>query len=336
MAKQYFALLEFEQLSTVIRVATQSGVLDEFTSETFTAEEIATKHRGSTRAYRLLLDTLAALGYLTSFDGGYGASDAFKELRSDISLNWAHLPEFLKSGAPWIEIDQSVDTLDRFYSAFFSDVDYASQMAPVADAVALRLDGKPKRILDVGTGTGLWSLAMARHLPRTHVTGVDLRGVLSTHFLRRAEALGYTDRVDVIEGDFHEVRFPEDRYDRVVLGSSFHFVREEASSELLDRLSASLKPGGQLVIIDHFANATESQRLSRILYEMRLAMRTAHAKNYSRTEIEVLCSRTGLTLSSSFEVEGPGFLAVLVFKKPVVRETAVSARVGHMDVLRSA
>jgi ubiquinone/menaquinone biosynthesis C-methylase UbiE len=316
VAKEHFALMEIEQIAMLIQASLDAGVLDELLRGPASADELAGRLRLNTRATGLLLDTLVALGYLTTADGRYSASRAFRDLRSDISYNRSNFPEFLQTGRPWMEIDKSIASTETFYTDFFSCIDYAAEMTPAAEAIASRLAGEPDHILDLGAGTGVWSLAMARRSSRTRVTGVDLPAVLKAHFLRRAQELHCRARIDVLEGDFHEVQLPAGAYDRISLGQSFHFVREELAPALIARLSVALRPGGELVMIDHFANDTQSETLSRLLYELRLAMRTVRAKNYSRSAIEGWCRQAGLVPVDYFRVEGPSFLAVLVFRKP--------------------
>jgi ubiquinone/menaquinone biosynthesis C-methylase UbiE len=317
VAREHFDLLEIEQVAMLIQAALGAGVLDELLRGPASADELAARLGLDCRATRLLLDTLAAVGYLTLGGERFSASPAFRELRNDISYDWRHLPEFLRTGKPWIELDRSFAATEKFYDEFFACIDYAAEMTPAAEAIASRLGGEPEHILDVGAGTGVWSLAMARRSPRTRVTGVDFPVVLSSHFLRRAQELHCRDRVDVLEGDFHEVQLPAAAYDRISLGQSFHFAHEELAPTFVARLSAALRPGGELVIIDHFANDTHSERLSRLLYELRLAMRTVRAKNHRRTAIEDWCRQAGLFPVDYFRVEGPSFLGVLVFQKPM-------------------
>ena len=77
-------------------------------------------------------------------------------------------------------------------------------MNATAEAVAARLDGEPRHILDVGTGTGLWSLAMARRLRHAKVVAVDFPQVLANHFFKRAEQLDCRERVEALEGGYED------------------------------------------------------------------------------------------------------------------------------------
>jgi ubiquinone/menaquinone biosynthesis C-methylase UbiE len=316
MGREHFELMEVEQIAMLIEASASRGILDELLRGPAGAEEVAGRLGLNGRSTKVLLDTLVAIGYLTHAADQYSASTAYRDLRSDISFNWSHFDEYLRTGKPWIEIDKSVASTEKFYKAFFSCIDYAAEMAPVAEAVASRLVGEPDHILDIGAGTGVWSLAMARRSSKTRVTGLDLPDVLASHFLRRAEELHCSSRVDVLAGDFHEVQLPAEAYDRITLGQSFHFVKEENAPALIARMTAALRPGGELVVIDHFADDSYSETLSRVLYELRLAMRTVHAKNHARQAIERWCGRAGLVTVDYFRVDGPGFLAVLVFRKP--------------------
>jgi ubiquinone/menaquinone biosynthesis C-methylase UbiE len=313
----YFALMEIEQIAKIVSYATDSGLLNELRLVPATARQVALHRNGDERAYRSLLETLRGMGYLECLGDQYAATQQHEELRRDNSFRWEAIPDFLQTGRPWIAIDDSPVALDKFYTEFFESVGYANQMVATAEALVSRIGGTPAHILDVGAGTGLWSLSMARRLPHSGVVAVDFPNVLKSHFYPRAEYLGCRERVTAIEGDFHEVDFPKASFDRVVMGSSFHFLREGAAAAYVAKVRAALLPCGEFVVIDHFADAKPHQRLSRTLYEMRLAMRTLAAKNYSRQEIIRICSTAGFILKDSFEVEGPGFLSVLVFEVPV-------------------
>lgn len=316
MSLQYFALIEIEQVAAIVRAGHDSGVTAALGEAPVSAEEIARRIGGHELACRQVLNVLEGLGYARLTEQGFVASRELSDMRRDQSFNWKHLPRYIETGKPWKEIDKTLEDLDDFYVNFFGEVDYGEKMLSVAQAVAARLETRPRRILDIGAGTGVWSLAMAARLPEACVTGVDLPDVLQTHFKQRAAMLGLGGRIDVRPGDFHLLDYPEGAYDRVVMGQSYHFVREKESAGFLARISGTLSPGGELVIIHHFADATQQKKLSRSLYEVRLSMRSKSTKNYSPSEMEAMCGRAGLRLVNSFDVEGPGFLSVIVFEKP--------------------
>jgi cyclopropane fatty-acyl-phospholipid synthase-like methyltransferase len=57
------------------------------------------------------------------------------------------------------------------------------------DLWAFTLEGKlclapiedPRRVLDVGTGTGIWAIDFADIYPNTHITGADLSPIQPAH-----------------------------------------------------------------------------------------------------------------------------------------------------------
>ena len=97
-------------------------------------------------------------------------------------------------------------------------------------ALRLALDGlSPKRVLDVGTGTGVAALALAEWFPDAEVTGVDL----STGMVAEAERKG--GRVRFLVADASRLPFPDASFDLVVLMNAVPFF---------DELARILAPGG--------------------------------------------------------------------------------------------
>ncbi|WP_158685841.1 methyltransferase [Achromobacter spanius] len=315
MAQPYFSLMEAEQTYRTIQYARERGILLLIKEGPRTSAGIADRMGLAKNAVERLLQVLTALGYLNRDGSIYSWSDNLVKLEEDSSLGWAHLQKFMSDGQPWVASDTSLEALDAFYTAFFSSVPYFAQMSAPAASIARQVGGTPKNILDIGAGAGTWSFAMANVCEEARVTGLDLPNVIREHFLPTAELQGLANRVEAIEGDFHEVRIPENKFDRLVMGSSFHFLHAQQAVRTLTRFRNSLCEGGELIIIDHFADTTAEQRISRTMYEMRLAMRTTNAKNYSAPEIERFCEESGFLKTRHFDADGPGFLSVLVFVK---------------------
>jgi ubiquinone/menaquinone biosynthesis C-methylase UbiE len=87
----------------------------------------------------------------------------------------------------------------------------------------------PKRVLDVGTGTGVAALALAEWFPDAEVTGVDL----SPAMVAEAERKG--GRVRFLVADASRLPFPDASFDLVVLMNAVPFF---------DELARILAPGG--------------------------------------------------------------------------------------------
>mmetsp|Transcript_23525 Transcript_23525/g.20430 ORF Transcript_23525/g.20430 Transcript_23525/m.20430 type:complete len:241 (+) Transcript_23525:41-763(+) len=78
---------------------------------------------------------------------------------------------------------------------------------------------KIKRILDVGTGTGVALGSIIDKIPRaTHITGIDI----NKDYIKHAKKLfSAYENVTVRHQDFYDLESSSEKYDMIVLGSSF-------------------------------------------------------------------------------------------------------------------
>ncbi len=104
-------------------------------------------------------------------------------------------------------------------------------------------------VLDVGVGTGL---ALSSYPPHARVTGIDL----SEGMLRRARerTIKYNmDWVNLVLGNALELPFEEDTFDHVLLSHVVTVVSDPV--RLIEETRRVTRPGGQIVIINHFQSA---------------------------------------------------------------------------------
>lgn len=111
------------------------------------------------------------------------------------------------------------------------------------------LDLKPgMAVADIGAGTGLLTLLMARAVrPRGHVTAVDITPDFIDKTLQRAREQGL-DNVRGLVNAPHESGLAENSVHLVLVSATYHHF--EYPQTMLASIGAALKPGGQLVIID--------------------------------------------------------------------------------------
>jgi trans-aconitate 2-methyltransferase len=112
---------------------------------------------------------------------------------------------------------------------------------PGADLLAqVELDA-PRRILDLGCGTGWLARAMAERWPKAHVTGVDN----SPEMLREAGKLTIAGRLEFALGDIAQWS-PREPVDLLVSNAALQWIDDH--ERLLGRLAAMVNPGGVLAV----------------------------------------------------------------------------------------
>ena len=110
--------------------------------------------------------------------------------------------------------------------------DSEEHLAPLADAVG-RLEARPRRILDVGTGTGAAALWLARRFEQAEVLGVDV----SPEMIERAQAKA-TERVRFAVADTHAA----------VAEGPFDLVVHLNCPVLFADVAAALADGGTVLV----------------------------------------------------------------------------------------
>lgn len=120
-----------------------------------------------------------------------------------------------------------------------------------------------ERILEVGPGTGYYTLDVARSLgPDGRLDIVDIQQEMLDHTLRRARNGGITNVV-AVRGDARALAYPEEIFDAAYLATVLGEVPDQ--DEALAELHRVLKPGGRLVVAEvlgdpHYVSLRSLQR----------------------------------------------------------------------------
>src|SRR5258707_13915751 len=204
-----------------------------------------------------------------------------------------------------------------------------------ARQLAVALPGNPNHILDVGAGSGIWSLAMAERHAETHVTALDFPNVLQA-FRIQAEHLGLSDRIGLLPGNFHCVPIPEDRFDRIVLANVLHLEPPEQAAALIRRVATVLLPDGDLVIVDMLGDGTPAGERAQAIYGLHLALRTREGKVHPLSDLRAWVEQAGLVPEDVIELGTPRGMGTLVAHKSFSQGAAVLAHYTRCNVARTA
>jgi hypothetical protein len=141
---------------------------------------------------------------------------------------------------------------------------------PAARAVArhLQLAERPTTILELGTGTGMWSRAFASH-PRSVVTTVDHAEVGAV--VRPAMDAEFAARCSWVESDPSTV--PDvGPFDVVVVPELLHTLPPEAVPGFVRSAASVLGHGGVLVVVDPLMNSARRAPAGWLWMQVKLAV----------------------------------------------------------------
>ena len=169
----------------------------------------------------------------------------------------------------------------------------AKNVAPVF-AEKAKLHGA-KTLLDVGGGTGIYSIACLKRYPNLKAVVWDRPQVLKVA-REFAEAGGVSDRLSLQPGDMFADPVPTG-CDAILLSNILHDWDEPECKRILSRLALAMPAGGQLLIHDAFLNDALDGPLPVALYRANLFCLT-EGRNYSVAEHRKWLTEAGLKVGA--------------------------------------
>lgn len=171
----------------------------------------------------------------------------------------------------------------------------AGRAKNVAPALAARLpmDGV-KRLLDVGGGTGIYSIALLQKYPQLRAIILDHAEVLKVA-AEMAQSYGVADRLELREGDMFADPLPTD-CQAILLSNILHDWDVPQCQQLVERCASVLPANGRLLIHDVFLNDELDGPLPIALYSAALFTLT-EGRAYSQAEYRSWLVEAGLSPS---------------------------------------
>lgn len=110
------------------------------------------------------------------------------------------------------------------------------------------LRSQPRRILDLGCGTGSTTLLLKRHFPNAEVVGLDLSPDMLVMAQYKASHAGL--KIQWQHGKAEDTGFPEASFDVITLSLLFHETPPEIAQAILKECFRLLRVGGEVVLLD--------------------------------------------------------------------------------------
>jgi SAM-dependent methyltransferase len=146
--------------------------------------------------------------------------------------------------ANWVVAQRRSPSACPFSQRFFLDLPRPfMRRETLLDVLA---PGPGERVLEVGPGTGYYSLRVAREIaPDGQLVTLDLQPSMLDELMRRAQAEGI-NTIDPIQGDAQDLPFPDGAFDAAYLVATLGEIPDQERT--LRELRRVLKPGGRLVV----------------------------------------------------------------------------------------
>lgn len=161
-------------------------------------------------------------------------------------------------------------------------------------------------VLEVGIGTGL---ALDFYAQNVRITGIDLSAEMLREAQARAKKRGLKNLAGLYEMDARELAFPTASFDHVAAMHIMSVVPEP--ERVLDEMARVCRPGGSVMIANHFAGRAEGWTFAE-----RLAAPLANLLGWhSDFAIERVLGHPKLRLEESRQVKPFGLMTFLRFRR---------------------
>ena len=162
------------------------------------------------------------------------------------------------------------------------------------EAVVKAITGNPRKIIDLGCGTGSTTIMLKQANPDAEVVGLDL----SPQMLVMAEYKARQAQLDIqwLHGLAEATNFDDGEFDVVTASLLFHETPTHISQAILKEGFRLLKPGGQIIILDgHQKTLRNTTWLTDIFEE-------PYMKEYAAGSVDAWLGKAGFSQVSTEDV----------------------------------
>jgi predicted O-methyltransferase YrrM len=278
-----------------------------------TSKQIANHLHLNEHACERVLNALVSLGFLTKQNHlFFNTADSYTFLSKKSSNylgglmhtnhlwnTWSNLTQVVKTGnsAYPSEINErGEEWLFPFINAMH---DRAKKQAPQQLA---NIDlSKIKFILDIGGGSGAYSMEFLSKKPEIEATIFDLPNVIpiTKKFIEKE---GFSDKVKTYAGDYTADDLPKG-FDLVFLSAIIHSNSLGINQELINKCFNSLNKNGKIVIQDWIMNSDRTQPLAGAIFAINMLVGTEHGDCFTEQEVTEMLNASGFKNISRIEFE---------------------------------
>jgi ubiquinone/menaquinone biosynthesis C-methylase UbiE len=289
-------------------------------------EDLARETGSSTRGVRILLDALVGMKYLERPNGRYALTPVAQSYLSkkspcylgglvlhsrQLQANWARLTGVVRTGRTPHPVEAEVDN-GEFYAQFVGAL--YSLHSPAAAFAARELwpssHEAGRRVLDVGGGSAVWSLAFALRDPHARVTLADWPLVIERVTKKQVAREKVEDQYQYLPGNFRRCEFGAAQFDVGILGHICHSEGAQRTQQLMARIYRALKPGGAIMIAEMIPDDERRTALLPLLFAVNMLVNTEEGNTFTFAEYRQWLETAGFHAVQMLDAPAPSPLIV--------------------------
>jgi predicted O-methyltransferase YrrM len=270
------------------------------------APEVAARIHGNAQALSTLLDAVAAMGLLSKKGRTYRCEPHISQYLADGSpssvlpmvrhmaslwTRWSRLTDTVKNGdAAKKDFNFSRDAKEL--KAFINAMHVVG--SPLAMKIARAVDPSASRaLLDVGGGSGTYTIAFLRAVPEMKATLFDLPEVIEMA-RERLNQENLLERTTLVAGNYYRDELPAG-HDLALISAIIHSNSPEQNLDLYRKVFRSLNKGGRILVRDHVMDPNRIHPKDGAIFAINMLVGTSGGGTYTYKEIEEGLSQAGFT-----------------------------------------
>ncbi len=294
------------QASRTLLTAFELGIFSALGNHESSSGEIARTLGTDRRATDRLMNALVGMGLLGKQGDRFRNSpssarylvptspDFMSGLMHTVHLwdTWSTLTDAVRRGTSVPERERHYRDETDWTEAFIAAMHYRARAQASQTAARMDLSGV-SRILDVGGGSGAFTVAFLTAKPGATATVFDLPEVLPLTE-RYSSVEGLLDRIKLVAGDYTTDELPTG-YDLVFLSAIIHSNSSEQNAKLVEKCACALNPQGRLVVQDYIMDEERTSPVAGAMFALNMLVGTIAGDTYTEREVRDWMTRAGLS-----------------------------------------
>ncbi|MXO59103.1 methyltransferase [Altererythrobacter salegens] len=325
----WLSMFKLPILNTAIAVELFPAISD----KGLTTEDLAAQLKLDARALAMFLAALCDMGYVEKRLGKWQATSLARTwFHPDGKGNWSHffdamdrnehlrsrLLESIRTGKrPASGTDErpvgwEQGTMPQEVAENIARFMQAHSQAPALGAARMPVWGEVTHLMDVGCGSGVYGIEIAKAWPDIAVTLMDLKEV-AFEAGKYVAAAGIGDRVGTASVNMFTEEWP-DGPDAHFFSNVFHDWSDETCADLAARSFAALPSGGRIFLNEILMNDDYTGPFHAAAFSLLMLTGTL-GKQFSLAEFKVILEGAGFT-DVSAQRTGGGYYSLVSARKP--------------------